>query len=95
MLEESYDAVGDLAETITLLVPPSDVGHRETEERSLTGWIENLVLPLAKMDEPAQEHLIREIWNQTDGTSGLILMKLITGSFRLGVSARPGGRRPD
>lgn len=88
LFEESYDAVGDLAETITLLVPPSDLDHRETEERSLTVWIENFVLPLAKMEEPDQEQLIREIWNQTDGTSRLILMKLITGSFRLGVSAR-------
>ncbi|TWT91370.1 ATP-dependent DNA ligase [Neorhodopirellula pilleata] len=88
LFDESYDAVGDLAETISLLVPPSDIEQRETGERSLTTWIENFVLPLAKMEETEQQLLVGEIWQQTDGTSRLILMKLITGSFRLGVSAR-------
>lgn len=91
LFEESYDCVGDLAETVSLLVPPpkrESGGESETQPRSLATWIEEFVLPLGQLDEPDQEQRIRDIWNQTEGTSRLVLMKLITGAFRLGVSSR-------
>src|SRR2546421_7030317 len=47
---ESYDAVGDLAETIALLVPPS----AHASDRPLSEWVEQRLLPLAGMDEPTQ-----------------------------------------
>ncbi len=42
LFEESYAAVGDLAETITLLLPDTGV----SDERSLTYWVEERLLPL-------------------------------------------------
>ncbi|MFY7878400.1 MAG: ATP-dependent DNA ligase, partial [Pirellula sp.] len=37
LFEESYHSVGDLAETITLIVPPGVL----TEDVSLTDWVED------------------------------------------------------
>jgi len=36
LFDESYDAVGDLAETIALLLPPP----REVHDLGLAGWVE-------------------------------------------------------
>lgn len=86
LFEESYDSVGDLAETISLLVPAGN--SSAADSRSLSDWMQNDVLPLARMDESEQSDAVRQMWAQTEGTSRLILMKLITGSFRVGVSSR-------
>ncbi|MEM8910441.1 MAG: ATP-dependent DNA ligase [Planctomycetota bacterium] len=84
IFDESYDVVGDLAETITLVVPASG----DPVQRSLTEWIERHVMTLSSLDEAQQRDAITAMWRQSDGTPRLILMKLITGAFRLGVSAK-------
>ncbi len=84
LLEESYHAVGDLAETLSLVVPPGQV----LEELSLTDWIEHRLKPLRGMDEPTQREVITNIWRQTTARTRLVIMKLITGAFRVGVSKR-------
>ncbi|MCC9656556.1 ATP-dependent DNA ligase [Rhodopirellula halodulae] len=86
LFEESYDAVGDLAETITLLVPAGN--SSAADSRSLSEWMHEKVLPLSRMDESQQSDAVRQMWAETRGTSRLILMKLITGAFRVGVSSR-------
>src|SRR5438128_7166314 len=48
LFEESYHAVGDLAETISLILPPA---ARESDE-SLHVWVEERLLPLRGMPEP-------------------------------------------
>src|SRR3569832_768331 len=50
LFNECYDAVGDLAETISLLLPPASA----RSEHPLHEWIEQRVLPLAKQSEDAQ-----------------------------------------
>ncbi|MEM6978648.1 MAG: ATP-dependent DNA ligase, partial [Planctomycetota bacterium] len=86
LLDESYDRVGDLAETITLLVPEHHNGV--VSDRPLSRWLTDHVLPLSGMDESQQRHAVTTMWRESSGTTRLILMKLITGGFRLGVSAR-------
>lgn len=92
LFEESYDSVGDLAETINLIVPPGNRlaagGPGGNSDRSLSQWIEDFILPLGKLDEPDQEQQIEQMWRQTESTSRLLLMKLMTGAFRVGVSSR-------
>jgi DNA ligase 1 len=89
LFDECYDSVGDLAEAISLVVPPGTA----VGTGSLHEWIEQRLLPLAKIDTEQQHAAMREIWNQTEGTMRFVVMKLITGSFRVGVSARLGGSR--
>src|SRR5690606_37089843 len=47
LVEESYAQVGDLAETLALLLPEP---KRQAPERSLAEWIEEVLLPVAGLD---------------------------------------------
>lgn len=82
LLGESYDAVGDLAETIALLLPPatsqSDVPLKE--------WVEERLMPLRTKSESEQAELLVTYWNELTTAERLVMNKIITGSFRIGVS---------
>jgi len=83
LFEESYNAVGDLAETMSLIVPPGD----QIDDQSLAHWIENRLAVLAKMDAADQRQAMEQIWRQCSGAERFVVMKLVTGAFRVGVSA--------
>src|SRR5689334_10794034 len=82
LFEESYEAVGDLAETMSLLLPDGET----TSDVPLHRWIEERVLPLAKQSEEAQRATISAAWRELAGAERFIWNKLITGGFRVGVS---------
>ncbi len=82
LFEDSYAQAGDLAETITLLVPRG----KTIAEASLSAWVEDRLLPLATMDADAQRVALLEAWQQLDGTARFVFNKLLTGAFRVGVS---------
>ena len=82
LFEECYHAVGDLAETIALLLP--DTGA--TSDRPLHEWITGRLIPLATSSEESQRAAILGAWRELDGMERLVWNKLITGSFRVGVS---------
>lgn len=82
LFEESYEAVGDLAETMSLLLPDGET----TSDLPLHRWIEERVLPLAKQSEDAQRATITAAWRELAGAERFIWNKLITGGFRVGVS---------
>ena len=84
LFEESYHSVGDLAETLSLVVPPGKM----IGAASLTEWIENRLKPLRDMDEAEQRMAVKAIWRETPAKMRLVVMKLITGGFRVGVSKR-------
>jgi DNA ligase-1 len=84
LFDESYHEVGDLAETITLLLP--DAG--ESSELSLTQWIEDRLLPLRGEDDDVQREVMVAAWRELDRRERLVWNKLITGSFRVGASQR-------
>ena len=128
LFEESYHAVGDLGETIALLLPsadrsrafaptagllgnaraeaararsdavhtnahslPHDSSANESAESTseplpLHAWVEQRLLPLATMSEDEQRTSVIHAWHQLAGTERYIWNKLITGSFRVGVS---------
>ncbi len=79
---ESYQAVGDLAETMTLLLPTSP----HTSDESLADWIENRLLPLRGLPPEILMTQLLPLLQQLDKLSQLVCIKLITGSFRVGVS---------
>jgi DNA ligase-1 len=84
LFEESYDAVGDLAETIAHLLPPPS----RLSDIPLHLWIEQRLLPLPGLPEEERLARLRAAWDELDWTGRLVWNKLTTGSFRVGVSAQ-------
>ncbi|MEZ6088026.1 MAG: ATP-dependent DNA ligase [Pirellulaceae bacterium] len=84
LFDESYDAVGDLAETIALVLPEA----KSDDDASLTHWIEERLIPLRKLDESAQRGRLMEYWRQLDARGRFVLLKLVTGALRVGVSRK-------
>ncbi|MDJ0821872.1 MAG: ATP-dependent DNA ligase [Paracoccaceae bacterium] len=83
LLEESYPIVGDLAETIALILPPA----REDTDLPLAHWIDTL-RALTPLDVPDKKAHILAAWDQLDATERFLFNKLITGGFRIGVSQK-------
>lgn len=83
LFEESYGIVGDLAETISLVLPPA----RATSDHSLSHWIDT-IKHLATCDEENRKAGIVAAWNMLDYTPRFLFTKLLTGGFRIGVSAK-------
>jgi DNA ligase-1 len=81
LFEESHHVVGDLAETITLVLPPSS----EKSDETLTYWIE-FIRALEPLDVESKKSRIFEAWLRLEPTERFVFNKLITGSFRVGVS---------
>lgn len=82
LFEESYQAVGDLAETISLVLPESS----HSSDAGLAVWIEEKLLPLRGETPEALALALPALWSQLDRSSLMLCIKLITGSFRVGVS---------
>jgi DNA ligase-1 len=81
LLEESYHIVGDLAETISLLLPD----NTNTKDYSLNTIMTSLIA-LQNSDEQERKAFITQIWQEFTEQELFIFNKLITGSFRMGVS---------
>lgn len=82
LFEESYQAVGDLAETVSLVLP--DNPH--SAEQGLAWWLEEALLPLRGLPPEVLAERLPPLWAQLDQQSLMVCLKLITGSFRVGVS---------
>ena len=82
LVEECYDAVGDLAETVALLLPPTE----SKLALALHELIEQRLLPLRQLPEHASRELLRQTWRELDRRERFVWNKLLTGAFRVGVS---------
>jgi DNA ligase-1 len=82
LFEESYHVVGDLAETMALLMPQTTTG---ASSKTLTDWIGELNELSAKTEEERKLWLV-ESWAMLDTQERFVFNKLLTGSFRVGVS---------
>ena len=98
LFDESYDAVGDVAETVALLLPTPD----RSSDLPLAEWVEDRLLPLRDADEAAQHAAMIDAWRSMDRPQRFVWNKLISGGFRVGVSqqlvtralAKVGGTEP-
>jgi DNA ligase-1 len=79
---ESHQAVGDLAETISLLLPPPAASTHE----SLRHWVEERLLPLKDWDDRLRKESLVNAWREMNERQRFVWNKLITGEFRVGVS---------
>ena len=82
LFDESYDIVGDLAETIAHVLPPAAA----TIELPLHVWIEERLLALRGQSPDAVSAALKGYWNELDTPGRFLLTKLIGGSFRVGVA---------
>jgi len=83
LFEECYEAVGDLGETIVLVLPPPLAASDEP----LHVWVEDRLLALRDLAENEQRARLAAYWMELDTTQRFVFTKLITGNFRVGVSA--------
>lgn len=81
LFQESYSSVGDLGETLSLILPPPT----EKIERTLSEWMNDIINLKSKTDLEKKEFVLNS-WNGLDYTERLIFNKLLGGSFRIGVS---------
>ena len=80
---ESYSSVGDLGETLSLILPPPE----NDIQKALSQWMDELV-HLGSKSEEEKKAYVTESWNGLDYTERFIFNKLIGGSFRIGVSKK-------
>ncbi len=87
LLDESYAAVGDLAETTALLLdgvaPPPDA--QERQDVALAEWIARLEA-LRAADDAERRVRVVGWWRELPTFERFVLNKLLTGEFRVGVS---------
>ena len=82
LFDEAYHAVGDLAETIALILPApakrSDIGLAE--------WVEQRIAPLRGAAPETIRAALLAYWDELETRERFLLIKLIGGGFRVGVS---------
>jgi DNA ligase-1 len=88
LFEESYHTVGDLAETIALLLPErNETESLSDDERSLNWYMQKL-MQLGKETDEAKEEFVTESWSIMNVNEIFVFNKLMTGGFRIGVSQK-------
>ncbi|MFW5724982.1 MAG: ATP-dependent DNA ligase [Bacteroidota bacterium] len=78
---ECYSTVGDLGETLALLLPQPS----EHTEKMLYQWMQEIIA-LQQATDSEKKNYIMQSWQGLDVNERLIFNKLIGGSFRVGVS---------
>ncbi|MBE5314512.1 MAG: ATP-dependent DNA ligase [Xanthomonadales bacterium] len=84
LVEDSYAHVGDLAETLSLLLPEPAA---PPPERALSSWVEDVLLPLRGAPVETRQRALRAAWAELPELERLVFNKLLTGALRIGVSA--------
>ena len=82
LFDECYDAVGDFAETVAHVLPPPS----RTSDAGLADWMSVRVLPLRSVDPETIADRLRGYLDELDASGRFLLLKLLGGSFRVGVS---------
>ncbi len=83
LFEACYPVVGDLSETIALVLPEPETRI----DRSLGAWIADL-RALDAADEETRKAFILAAWDGLTATERLVFNKLLTGGWRMGVSQK-------
>jgi ATP-dependent DNA ligase len=85
LFEESYHIVGDLAETIALIIPNTKA--LEGSSKSLAEIISEIIT-LRTLPEDEKKNYLQENWLQMTYFERFVFNKIITGGFRIGVSQK-------
>lgn len=85
LLDECYHTVGDLAETLALLLP--ETKQQNQINKNLSHYLETFI-SIEKQDVSVRKKFIIDSWNQMNRDERFVFNKLITGAFRIGVSQK-------
>jgi DNA ligase 1 len=83
LFEENYHIVGDLAETIALVLPHP----KSSSDKGLTYWMQ-YIQDMKKAEEEEKREKVLAAWEQLDFRERFLFNKFITGGFRVGVSTQ-------
>lgn len=83
LFEETYAWVGDLAETMSCILPPAVM--LESRTQALNEWAEQ-IRSLRNLDESRQRASLTQLFSTTPPSDRFPMMKLLTGAMRVGVS---------
>ena len=91
LVEESYVHVGDLAETLALILPdqPTDESgnqNHSTEPLSLSRCFEETIRGLKGKPDSHKRQVVEETWKRLTPRERIVWHKLLTGGCRVGVS---------
>jgi len=82
LIGESHAAVGDFSEVLSLVLPPP----KNPADLSLREVIEGRIASMARYDEAHKKAIVLKTWDQLDQCGKFIFHKLISATFRVGVS---------
>ncbi|HUQ65602.1 MAG TPA: ATP-dependent DNA ligase [Flavitalea sp.] len=85
LFSESYHTVGDLSETIALLIPDDPEALRNSMPRSLSWYVEKFIA-LEKAEEEEKKNFILQSWKELNNKEKFVFNKLLSSTFRVGVS---------
>jgi DNA ligase 1 len=83
LFEESYHTVGDLAETIALVLPQNK--NKNGVTKSLSFYMQSLN-GLVKATDEEKKNFVWQAWTEMNEQEIFVFNKLITGGFRIGIS---------
>ncbi|MBT5377938.1 MAG: ATP-dependent DNA ligase [Opitutae bacterium] len=83
LVEDSHEVVGDLAETLSLLLKSFAKGK---EPIPLSTVVEKFILPLSSMNVEEKCRTIKDAWARLRPEDLLPYHKLMMGAFRMGIS---------
>lgn len=87
LIDETYGSVGDLAETIALLMTAEGPERGAViEGLSLSAWFTERILPLATQSVETKRAAVVGWWHTLPYRECFLVNKLLTGALRVGVS---------
>jgi DNA ligase-1 len=85
LFTECHHTVGDFSETLALLL--SEIKIQQHQDEDLSYYLEKFI-SIEKEDESIKKKFIVDSWQQMTPEEKFVFNKLITGSFRIGVSQK-------
>ena len=86
LIDECYSKVGDSAEVIALLLQDKILEKNIKDDISLNELINEILPKLKKLDENKKKLYIKSLWEKISKDNQLIFNKILSGTFRIGVS---------
>tara|TARA_Y100000766_G_scaffold281218_1_gene292361 strand:+ start:581 stop:2218 length:1638 start_codon:yes stop_codon:yes gene_type:complete len=87
LVDTCYSKVGDSAELITLLLKNKiNLGNEKLKDISLNELLNKILPDLLNMNEYEKKSSIKYIWENLPNENLLVFNKILTGTFRVGVS---------
>jgi DNA ligase-1 len=86
LIDECYAHVGDLAETLALLLPDAETAAVEPHGLGLADVMQATIHDLRGADDARKREVVTDVWRRLAPRERIVWHKLLTGGLRVGVS---------